>query len=252
MLRSGILLGLFAITGTGLVALTYDNTKDRIAEAQRQAMLQKLHSIILPSEHNNDIFSDYIVVNSPKLLGPAKDVYVFRARMDSKPVAVLITPTAPDGYSGDIKLLVGIRYNGELAGVRVLQQKETPGLGDAVDEQKSDWIFQFNGRSLENPSVENWKVKRDGGVFDQLAGATISPRAVVKAVKKTLEYYQSNKDFLFNEGFNKKGSDKDSLGEHPQLSDKSQDTSQDTSQDSSQDKPRDSDDNSNHNLSNQK
>jgi electron transport complex protein RnfG len=207
MLRSGILLALFATAGTGLVALTYDNTKDRIAEAEREAMLQKLHSIIPPSEHNNDIFTDYIVVNSPKLLGPAKEVYVFRARMNSKPVAVLITPTAPDGYNGDIKLLVGIRYNGELAGVRVLEQKETPGLGDGIEEQKSRWIYQFDGRSSHNPELKNWKVTRDGGVFDQLAGATITPRAVVKAVKKTLEYYDSNKDFLFNEGFNKKDSD---------------------------------------------
>jgi len=206
MLRSGILLALFAVAGTGLVAVTYDSTKDRIAEAVREAMLQKLHSIIPPSEHNNDIFSDYIIVNST-LLGPAKDVYVFRARMNSKPVAALITPTAPDGYSGDIKLLVGIRYNGELAGVRVLEQKETPGLGDGIDEQKSNWIYQFNGLSIGNPDLKNWKVKRDGGVFDQLAGATISPRAVVKAVKKTLEYYESNKDFLFNEGFNKQDSD---------------------------------------------
>ena len=207
MLRSGILLALFSVAGTGLVALTYEGTKDQIAEAEREAMLQKLHSIIPPSEHNNDIFSDYIIVHSPKLLGPEKDVYVFRARMDSKPVAVLITPTAPDGYNGDIKLLVGIRYDGQIAGVRVLEQKETPGLGDGIEEQKSDWIKQFDGRSLGNPDAKNWKVKRDGGVFDQLAGATITPRAVVKAVKKTLEYYDSNKDFLFNQGFNKQNSD---------------------------------------------
>ena len=202
MLWSGVLLALFAIAGTGLVALTYENTKERIAQAEREALLQKLHSIIPPSEHDNDIFSDYIIVSSPKLLGPSTEVYVFRARMNSQPVAVLITPTAPDGYSGSIKLLVGIRFNGDLAGVRVLEQKETPGLGDGIEEHKSNWIYQFNGLSANNPDLKSWKVKRDGGQFDQMTGATITSRAVVKAVKKTLEYYDSNKDFLFNEGFN--------------------------------------------------
>jgi electron transport complex protein RnfG len=203
MLRSAILLTLFATAGTALVALTYENTKEQIAEAERQAMLQKLHSVIKPSEHNNDIFSDYIVVSNPELLGPSQEVNVFRARIDAEPVAVLITPTAPDGYGGDIKLLVGIRYNGEIAGVRVLSHKETPGLGDAIEERRSQWIYQFDDHSLENPTVENWKVQRDRGPFDQLTGATISSRAVVKAVRKTLEYYQSNKDFLFDKDFNK-------------------------------------------------
>ncbi len=202
MLRSAILLTLFATAGTALVALTYENTKEQIAQAEREALLQKLHSVINPSEHNNDIFSDYITVSAPELLGsPA--VEVFRARMDGEPVAVLITPTAPDGYSGEIKILVGIRYNGEIAGVRVLSHKETPGLGDAIEERRSKWIYQFDGRSLDNPSTENWKVQRDRGEFDQLTGATISSRAVVKAVRKALEYYQGNKDYLFNREFNK-------------------------------------------------
>ena len=203
MLRSAVLLTLFASAGTALVALTYENTKEQIAQAEREAMLQKLHSVILPAEHNNDIFSDYITVSGMELLGPSPTVDVFRARMNDEPVAVLVTPTAPDGYGGAIKLLVGIRYNGELAGVRVLSHKETPGLGDAIEERRSKWIYQFDGLSLDNPSKENWKVQRDRGKFDQLTGATISSRAVVKAVRNTLEYYQSNKDFLFNEAFNK-------------------------------------------------
>ena len=207
MLRSAVLLTLFATAGTALVALTYENTKDQIAQAEREALLHKLHSVIKPSEHNNDIFSDYITVNAPDLLGPSPQVSVFRARMDGEPVAVLITPTAPDGYSGEIKILVGIRYNGEIAGVRVLSHKETPGLGDAIEERRSHWIYQFDGRSLDNPSVENWKVQRDRGEFDQLTGATISSRAVVKAVRKALEYYQSNKDYLFNSEFNKTNKD---------------------------------------------
>ncbi|WP_455210515.1 electron transport complex subunit RsxG [Kaarinaea lacus] len=203
MLRSAVLLTLFATAGTALVAVTYENTKEQIAQAEREAMLQKLHSVITPAEHTNDIFSDYITVSAPELLGPSQSVDVFRARMNGKPIAVLITPTAPDGYGGAIKLLVGIRYDGKLAGVRVLSHKETPGLGDAIEERRSKWIYQFDGLSLDNPSTENWKVQRDRGKFDQLTGATISSRAVVKSVRNTLEYYQSNKDFLFNEEFNK-------------------------------------------------
>jgi electron transport complex protein RnfG len=203
MLRSAILLTLFASAGTALVALTYETTKEQIAQAEREALLQKLHTVIKPAEHDNDIFSDYITISDPDLLGPSQEVNVFRARMNGKPVAVLITPTAPDGYGGEIKLLVGIRYNGEIAGVRVLSHKETPGLGDAIEERRSPWIHQFDGSSLQDPDVDGWKVSRDGGQFDQLTGATISSRAVVKAVRKTLEYYQSNKDFLFEKDFNK-------------------------------------------------
>lgn len=202
MLRTAVLLTLFAIAGTALVALTYENTKEQIAKAEREALLKKLHSVIKPEEHDNDIFYDTISVNDPEYLGPAPSVDVFRARMNGEPVALLMTPTAPDGYSGDIKLLVGIRYAGDIAGVRVLSHKETPGLGDAIEERRSNWIEQFTGRSLKNPAVEVWKVRRDRGQFDQLTGATISSRAVVKAVRKTLEYYQSNRDMLFNKDFN--------------------------------------------------
>lgn len=203
MLRSAVLLTVFAITGTALVALTYETTKEQIAQAEREALLQKLHTVIKPAEHDNDIFTDYITISDPDLLGPSQEVNVFRARMNGEPVAALITPTAPDGYGGEIKLLVGIRYNGEIAGVRVLSHKETPGLGDAIEERRSPWIHQFDGSSLQGPDADGWKVARDGGQFDQLTGATISSRAVVKAVRKALEYYQSNKDFLFEKDFNK-------------------------------------------------
>lgn len=201
MLRSAILLTLFAVAGTAMVALTYETTKEQIAQAEREALLQKLHNVITPSEHDNDLFTDAITVSAPDYLGPSRQVDVFRARMNGAPVAVLITPTAPDGYSGEIKLLVGIRYNGEIAGVRVLAHRETPGLGDAIEERRSPWIHQFTGRGLGDPAASSWKVRRDRGGFDQLTGATITSRAVVKAVRKALEYYQSNKDFLFNTDF---------------------------------------------------
>jgi electron transport complex protein RnfG len=112
-------------------------------------------------------------------------------------VAAIISTVAPQGYNGNIYLLVAIRYSGKLAGVRVVKHRETPGLGDAIDEKRSDWISSFDNKSLQNPAPKDWKVKRDGGVFDQFTGATITPRAVVDAVYKTLQYFEKHRDELF-------------------------------------------------------
>jgi electron transport complex protein RnfG len=199
MLRSALLLGLFALVGTGLVASIYLGTKTPIEEAERAYMLRSLHSVIKPELHDNDIFNDYIEVQSVKYLGTDKPVPVFRARRHGQPVAVAITPIAPDGYVGAIRLLVGIDIHGTILGVRVLSHHETPGLGDAIEERRSPWIFSFNGRSLHNPGKDGWRVRRDGGQFDQFTGATITPRAVVKAVHNTLLFFEQNKQRLFSE-----------------------------------------------------
>lgn len=199
MWRSAVLLALFAVTGTALVASIYKGTKEPIAEAERAYMLRSLHAVIKPDLYNNDIFTDFIEVKSPELLGTKKAMQVFRARKDNKPVAAAITSIAPEGYVGPIKLLVGIDINGVILGVRVLEQKETPGLGDAIDEKRSDWIYGFNGRSLTNPEPDKWHVRKDGGIFDQFTGATITPRAVVKAVHNTLLFFNKNKQQLFSQ-----------------------------------------------------
>ncbi len=159
-------------------------------------MLRSLHQIIRPESHNNDIYRDVIQVSDP-LLGTEQPVSVYRARQGEQPVAAVIASVAPEGYGGEIKLLVGIRYDGTLAGVRVVSHKETPGLGDAIEAERSDWILKFAGRSLTNPEEKRWKVKKDGGVFDQFTGATITPRAVVQAVHNTLLYYRKNREALF-------------------------------------------------------
>lgn len=196
MLIGALILGLFAVVGTGLVALTHDGTAERIAENERQALLRSLHQIIPPDSHDNDIYTDIIQVRDP-LLGSEQPVNVYRARLGETPVAAVIASVAPDGYSGAIKLLVGINYDGTLSGVRVISHKETPGLGDAIEAERSDWILAFNSRSLANPDQTRWKVKKDGGVFDQFSGATITPRAVVQAVYHTLRYYQTHREVLF-------------------------------------------------------
>jgi electron transport complex protein RnfG len=194
MIISAVLLALFAIAGTFFVSFTFENTIDRINENNRIALLKAFHVLISPQEHDNDIFSDFISVKNKALLGNDKPVNVYRARKQNKPVAVIINSVAPDGYNGKIELLVAIYYDGTLAGVRVVQHKETPGLGDAIDEQRSDWILKFNQRSLTSPAKKGWAVKRDGGDFDQFTGATITPRAIVKAVYNTLTYYKQHRD----------------------------------------------------------
>ena len=197
MIISALVLALFAITGTFFVSFTYDNTIDRINENKRLALLKAFHVLIPPSAHDNDIFTDLIQVTDRNLLGNKKPVNIYRARKDNKPVAVIINSVAPDGYNGNIELLVAINFDGVLAGVRVVHHKETPGLGDAIEESRSDWITKFKHLSLNTPDKKGWAVKRDGGEFDQFTGATITPRAVVKAVYKTLSYYKENRDTLY-------------------------------------------------------
>ncbi len=194
---TAIILLLFAVIGTALVVYTFDNTHDRIAANERATLLRKLHQLIPPGAHDNILLEDTITVRNKSLLGSSRDVTVYRARKAGQPVALVLTPVAPDGYSGTIKLLVGIRVDGTLSGVRVVAHRETPGLGDAIDETRSDWIHLFDNKSLDNPALERWKVRKDGGDFDQLTGATITPRAIVKAVRQTLLYYRDNQDALF-------------------------------------------------------
>ncbi|MGB5442274.1 MAG: electron transport complex subunit RsxG [Gammaproteobacteria bacterium] len=191
-----IILLLFAVIGTALVSLTFDNTRERIAANERATLLRKLHRLVPPARHDNILLDDVIEVRDQKLLGTADPVMVYRARKNGKAVALVIAPVAPDGYSGSIKLLVGINTDGTLSGVRAVAHRETPGLGDAIDEQRSDWILGFTGRSLEQPPVDRWKVRKDGGDFDQLTGATITPRAVVQAVRNTLLYYRLHRETL--------------------------------------------------------
>ncbi|WP_455201810.1 electron transport complex subunit RsxG [Kaarinaea lacus] len=199
MLTTAVLLAGFAVTGTGLVALAYEMTKDRIAQAEREALLRSLHSVVRPEDYNNKMINDQITVTSEQYLGSKAPLPVFRARNDNQPFAVIITAVAPDGYNGDIKLLIGIKHDGTITGVRVIGHRETPGLGDAIEIRRSDWILTFDGHSINNPEQKSWKVKRDDGYFDQFTGATITPRAVVKAVAKALQYYELNKDTLFNQ-----------------------------------------------------
>ena len=198
MLRAAVILAGFGIFGTLLVAVTWESTAERIAENERAYLLRTLGDVLPQGAYDNAVHDDFITVTDPELLGTPEPVTVYRARSGSRPVAVVMTPTAPGGYSGPIRLLVGILADGTVSGVRVVAHRETPGLGDKIEVERNDWILDFEGRSLGNPARERWAVQRDGGVFDQFTGATITPRAVVSAVRDALIYFEANRDALFN------------------------------------------------------
>lgn len=197
MLRAARLLGGFAVFGAAVVAGTYGLTRGQIETNERAALVNRLNALVPPTQRDNDIDQDVITVTEPTWLGSRKPVRIYRARLRSQPIAAILEAVAPDGYSGPIRLLVAITYDGTIAGVRVLQHRETPGLGDYIEDSKSNWVFSFDSRSLTNPTQSGWKVVKDGGVFDSVTGATITPRAVVKAVNKCLQYFVSHRDTIF-------------------------------------------------------
>lgn len=199
--KNSLVLGAFALVTAGVLALTFIETAPRIDEAQKRAAEKALLEIVPESRHTNDLLHDSWSIPSEQLaaLGLKGEQQIHIARFHGEDVAVIIPSVAKDGYSGDIRLIVGINVDGSIAGVRALAHKETPGLGDKIDLNKSPWILSFNGKSLSKPDTDNWKVKKDGGVFDQFTGATITPRAVVKQVKQTLQYFAEHRDQILAE-----------------------------------------------------
>jgi Na+-translocating ferredoxin:NAD+ oxidoreductase subunit G len=193
---TGIMIG-FTVLGTLLLASAYFATRAPIAESERQARLELFQQVLPAALHDNDLLKDATAIPAGGELGNRSETLAYRARLNGQPSAVILEATAPDGYSGDIKLLVAVRADGKLAGVRVLAHKETPGLGDYIDIAHGDWIKNFDGLSLAQKADDAWKVKKDGGSFDYMAGATITPRAVVKAVHKTLKYFGGHRRELF-------------------------------------------------------
>jgi len=196
-LHTALNLLVFALIGTAMLAFTYSQTHDRIAQSVEAEKLKLISQIVPHASFDNDIIKDTLDIAPDALLGTENPTVAYRARLQGQPSALVLEAIAPDGYSGKIFLLVAIRANGEVAGVRVVAHKETPGLGDYIEIGKSNWIKGFDGTSQERYSDAGWKVKKDGGQFDYMAGATITPRAVVKAVHKTLQYFAQHREALF-------------------------------------------------------
>ncbi|MBA0210184.1 electron transport complex subunit RsxG [Pectobacterium brasiliense] len=190
MRRHATTLALFAAGTTALTAVVNMLTEPTILH---QAMLQQkmLLDQVVPAElYNSDIQKECYVVTDPAL-GSSAPHRVFIARQNGEPVAAALESTAPDGYSGAIRLLVGADFHGKVLGVRVTEHHETPGLGDKIEVRISDWITRFSGQTVQGEQDARWAVKKEGGMFDQFTGATITPRAVINSVKRSALYLQT-------------------------------------------------------------
>ena len=195
VIKGGVTLAAIAAICTALVAITFELTDDRI-EANAQAWLeQSLLPVLAGISFDSGIGEDRLIVPAPHELPGNDDAVIYRVYSGNAAAAALFVITARDGYSGPIRLLVGIDASGAVTGLSVLEHRETPGLGDGIE--LPDWKRQFVGRSLGNPVSRGWKIKADGGEFDQLTGASVTPRAIVKAVRETLEYFAANSSTVF-------------------------------------------------------
>lgn len=196
MLKNSLILGLFAVVIVGLVAAVHLATAERIEQAGREAKSRALGEILPAGSYDNQLLDSTVPAFDPELLGKPKPAPAYVATLHGEPSAVILQATAPDGYSGAIELLVAVQADGRLAGVRVIKHSETPGLGDKIELARDPWIRGFEGRALGDPDDAGWTVRKDGGQFDQFAGATITPRAVSHAVHRALQYFDKHRDEL--------------------------------------------------------
>lgn len=193
ILATAATLVAFSAVGASLLTGTFTLTLPSIERSEREAKLKLITETLPAGGFDNDPVQDARPLAVDPLLGLKRPGQAYVARRQGEPVAVTLEAVAPDGYSGEIRLLVGILADGRVAGVRVTAHRETPGLGDYIEIAKSNWIRGFDGKSLADPQPADWKVRKDGGRFDYMAGATITPRAMVKAVRKALEYFQAHR-----------------------------------------------------------
>ncbi|PHQ78043.1 MAG: electron transport complex subunit RsxG [Idiomarina sp.] len=198
MQKNGLLLALFAVIATFLVLAVEALTADRIKQQLREQTLRSLNEIVAPELHDNDLYQSCRLLQADAL-GSNQPQPLYRAFVNEKPSALAAEIVAANGYSGAIRLLVAIKPNGEVLGVRTLEHKETPGLGDKIETNKSDWIYSFAGKVVRSEEDDRWAVQRDGGMFDQFTGATITPRAVVQAVKRATLYLNEHSERLFTQ-----------------------------------------------------
>lgn len=199
--RNSLLLAGFALVTAVVLATTDSLTKERIADSERKAAQRALLEIIPIERHDNDLLMDVQPIPEKfwSMLGLKQGGEIHIARDQGQPIAAIIPSVTADGYSGNISMIIGVNFDGTIAGVRVVEHKETPGLGDKVDLKKSDWILSFNGASLVNPQASGWDVKKNGGQFDQFTGATITPRAVIYQVAQVLDYFNQDSERLLAE-----------------------------------------------------
>ncbi|GAA0858345.1 electron transport complex subunit RsxG [Aliiglaciecola litoralis] len=197
MLKNGLILAGFALATTAIIAVTFSGTKDTIAQQQIQKRLSILSAIIPKNSFDNDIQHSCVLTSNSDLLGTNEPQRAYLGWQNGQPSVVAIEAIAPNGYSGKIAIIVGTKLDGSVTGVRVLDHKETPGLGDKIELRVNDWILSFSGETVTTENSDQWQVKKDGGQFDQFTGATITPRAVVKAVRNAVLYVKQEQQALF-------------------------------------------------------
>ena len=196
MRKNGLTLALFALGCTAMVVLTNELTRDRIAHQQELEKLRTLQALLPEGSYDNDLVASCKLVSSREYLGSDEPMPLYTATLKGVHTGYALETVAPDGYSGAIRMVVGTDAKGAVSAVRVLAHKETPGLGDKIELKKSSWIDSFTGKSLTADNDTTWAVKKDGGEFDAFTGATITPRAVVKAVKNLLRLQQEHPELL--------------------------------------------------------
>lgn len=197
MIKRGFTLGFFALICTALVALVNLLTIEKISAQQQAELARRLNQVIDENIYDNELIANCIVINNNDLLTRDIPLHAYRAIKNSKPVAIAMEAIAPDGYNGNIKLIIATNMQGQILGVRTIHHNETPGLGDKIELKRSDWVLNFNGLALTEQTESQWKVKKDGGQFDQFTGATITPRAYIAAIKRTITYIDNNREWLF-------------------------------------------------------
>lgn len=197
VVKTGLTLATIAAVCTALVAATYQLTAERIAANEKALLEQSLQPALSGVFYDGSVSESRLVIDPPHELPGNDPAIIYRVFAGNEPVAALFAVTARDGFSGPIRVLVGIEYDGTVTGIRILQHRETPGLGDRIESTRSDWVFQFDGRSLGDPALAGWAIRGDGGEFDQLTGASVTPRAVIKAITDTLLYFDANREQVF-------------------------------------------------------
>ncbi len=198
VLKSGATLAAIAAICTALVAATYQLTVDRIADNDKALIEQSLEPALADIFYDSGVSDSKLIIAAPHDLPGSDAALIYRVYAAGEPVAALIAVTARDGFSGPIRVLVGVDFDGVVTGIRILKHRETPGLGDKIDSTRSNWVHQFAGRSLLDPVTSRWAIKHDGGDFDQLTGASVTPRAVITAIRDTLLYYDAHRDEIFS------------------------------------------------------
>ncbi|SDD17788.1 electron transport complex subunit RsxG [Aquimonas voraii] len=195
--RAALLLGACALIAIGALSVVERLTRERIENARAAAERAALAVVLPPTRYNNDPIADSVWVRAPQWLGREAPARIWRGRLGDRPSALAMETTAPEGYSGDIELLLGVDAAGTVIAARVTRHAETPGLGDPIERERSDWIESYNGRSLGDTPLPRWTVRREGGDFDSFSGATLTPRAIARGLGRTLAFLQRHGEAIW-------------------------------------------------------